>query len=240
MAAVIAGCVPSAVPVSTVSPTDTREAQKATVEMVMVTPSPTATMTATPRPATLRPTPVATNIRSQSLSTPGVAKGTGSVIIQIEGEAPGRIEITHNRDAGIFFLLANGQREPFTPEFNRDLANPTVALEITTQADWSVKFLRAEPATATRRPTLKPTTVRSAPTIAVIPTKKPTVAIAPTVPPPTWTPVIAPSNCDPSYPDFCIPPPPPDLDCKDVKPHKRFRVLPPDPHGFDGDGTCIT
>lgn len=41
-------------------------------------------------------------------------------------------------------------------------------------------------------------------------------------------------NCDPSYPDVCIPPYPPDLDCKDV-PYKKFRVLPPDPHRFDGD-----
>lgn len=42
------------------------------------------------------------------------------------------------------------------------------------------------------------------------------------------------SNCDPVYPDVCIPPPPPDLDCKDI-PYRRFRVLPPDPHRFDGD-----
>lgn len=41
-------------------------------------------------------------------------------------------------------------------------------------------------------------------------------------------------NCDPAYPDVCIPPPPPDLDCGDI-PHRRFRVLPPDPHGFDGN-----
>jgi len=43
--------------------------------------------------------------------------------------------------------------------------------------------------------------------------------------------------CDPSYPDFCIPPPPPDLDCTSpsIAPHKNFRVLPPDPHGFDGN-----
>jgi len=40
--------------------------------------------------------------------------------------------------------------------------------------------------------------------------------------------------CDPSYPDFCIPPPPPDLDCKDIA-RKGFKVLPPDPHRFDGD-----
>lgn len=42
------------------------------------------------------------------------------------------------------------------------------------------------------------------------------------------------SRCDPSYPDVCIPPPPPDLDCADI-PYRNFRVLPPDPHRFDGD-----
>lgn len=42
------------------------------------------------------------------------------------------------------------------------------------------------------------------------------------------------AGCDPSYSDVCIPRPPPDLDCGDV-PHRRFRVLPPDPHHFDGD-----
>jgi hypothetical protein len=42
-------------------------------------------------------------------------------------------------------------------------------------------------------------------------------------------------NCDPSYPGVCIPPYPPDLNCGDVS-DKRFQVLPPDPHGFDGDG----
>jgi hypothetical protein len=41
-------------------------------------------------------------------------------------------------------------------------------------------------------------------------------------------------KCDPSYPDVCIPPSPPDLDCADIS-YKNFRVLPPDPHRFDGD-----
>jgi len=40
--------------------------------------------------------------------------------------------------------------------------------------------------------------------------------------------------CDPSYPTVCIPPPPPDLDCGAI-PYRRFKVLPPDPHRFDGD-----
>lgn len=45
-------------------------------------------------------------------------------------------------------------------------------------------------------------------------------------------------DCDPSYPDVCIPSPPPDLDCGDI-PYRRFRVLPPDPHFFDGDGDGV-
>jgi len=59
-----------------------------------------------------------------------------------------------------------------------------------------------------------------------------------------WIPTPAPSsggntgNCDPSYPTVCIPPPPPDLDCKDI-PYKRFTVLSPDPHRFDTDGDGI-
>ena len=39
----------------------------------------------------------------------------------------------------------------------------------------------------------------------------------------------------PVLPDFCIPPPPPDLDCADVN-GRNFTVLPPDPHGFDREG----
>jgi len=42
------------------------------------------------------------------------------------------------------------------------------------------------------------------------------------------------NDCDSSYPDFCIPSSPPDLDCKDI-PQKRFTVLQPDLHRFDGD-----
>ncbi len=47
-----------------------------------------------------------------------------------------------------------------------------------------------------------------------------------------------PTTCDPSYPTVCIPPPPPDLDCGDIS-YRRFTVLPPDPHHFDGDADGI-
>ena len=42
------------------------------------------------------------------------------------------------------------------------------------------------------------------------------------------------NNCDSSYPDVCIPQEPPDVDCGEIS-HKNFKVLAPDPHGFDGD-----
>jgi len=45
--------------------------------------------------------------------------------------------------------------------------------------------------------------------------------------------VVKKTPCAGSYPDVCIPPPPPDLDCADI-PYRNFRVNPPDPHGFDG------
>ncbi|MEB3210017.1 MAG: hypothetical protein VKL39_01625 [Leptolyngbyaceae bacterium] len=45
-------------------------------------------------------------------------------------------------------------------------------------------------------------------------------------------------TCDPSYPDFCLRVNIEDLDCADV-PYRRFRVLSPDPHNFDGDSDGV-
>ena len=45
-------------------------------------------------------------------------------------------------------------------------------------------------------------------------------------------------NCSPYYPTLCIPPLPPDLDCRDIS-GVNFQVLPPDPHRLDGDGDGI-
>jgi micrococcal nuclease len=45
-------------------------------------------------------------------------------------------------------------------------------------------------------------------------------------------------SCDPAYPDVCIPPFPPDLSCADI-PYDHVRVLPPDPHLFDGNGDGV-
>ena len=48
------------------------------------------------------------------------------------------------------------------------------------------------------------------------------------------TPLASATTCSPAYPTVCIPPPPPDLNCGDI-PYRRFTVLSPDPHHFDGD-----
>lgn len=62
------------------------------------------------------------------------------------------------------------------------------------------------------------------------PAAVPDVTVAPPAP--------AGGSCERSYPGVCIPPAPPDLDCGDV-PHRRFQVLPPDPHRFDGEGDGV-
>ncbi|WP_036487339.1 thermonuclease family protein [Myxosarcina sp. GI1] len=46
------------------------------------------------------------------------------------------------------------------------------------------------------------------------------------------------SNCDASYPDVCIPPYPPDLNCGDIS-FRRFKVKGSDPHNFDRDRNGI-
>jgi micrococcal nuclease len=55
-------------------------------------------------------------------------------------------------------------------------------------------------------------------------------------------PLVPGSNCEPSYPDVCIPIGSADVDCPDID-ARRFRVLwdvaNPDPHRFDGDGDGI-
>jgi hypothetical protein len=46
------------------------------------------------------------------------------------------------------------------------------------------------------------------------------------------------NNCDSSYPDVCIPTPPPPLSCADI-PLTPFSVIGTDPHGFDIDNDGI-
>lgn len=66
------------------------------------------------------------------------------------------------------------------------------------------------------------------------PTNTPVISVTLTPTPgpaPTRTPT---PDCAAEYPDFCIPPPPPDLNCSDIGVH-NFTALPPDRHHFDTD-----
>ena len=65
-------------------------------------------------------------------------------------------------------------------------------------------------------------------------TAEPEEASPPPIQPAVGTIPPAGGPCDASYPDVCIPPAPPDLDCGDI-PHRRFTVVGTDPHGFDGN-----
>jgi micrococcal nuclease len=70
------------------------------------------------------------------------------------------------------------------------------------------------------------------------PVAPPPVAPRPPAPSPAPAPAPQPAppaargDCDPSYPDYCIPPNSPDLDCGDIR--RSLTVLPPDPHRLDG------
>ena len=93
-----------------------------------------------------------------------------------------------------------------------------------------------ESLTISDAPTTSPTSSIPLPPPVPEPVEAPAVEPAPQplpaeAPPPAALP--ARSTCDESYPNVCIPPTPPDLDCDDI-PHGAFQVLPPDPHNFDG------
>ena len=122
--------------------------------------------------------------------------------------------------------------------------SPTAAMAATSAATAGVGATviptAALPTSASVPPTaaaLPPTPTSVPQTATALPPTATSVPPSPTPVIPTATP-IPPRNCDPAYPDVCIPPPPPDLDCGEI-PYRRFRVLPPDPHGFDRDGDGI-
>jgi len=71
-----------------------------------------------------------------------------------------------------------------------------------------------------------------------LPVPAPEPTQAPVQPPAQQGPApeVPSGECDPSYPDFCLAPAwvIGDLDCGDIG-YRRFTVLPPDSHNFDGD-----
>lgn len=103
---------------------------------------------------------------------------------------------------------------------------------------------RTQTTTITRTPTISPT-ITLTPSTTKTATASPTVTETPTLtetPTDTQTPTITstrdPALCAAEYPDVCIPPPPPDLNCGDII-SRNFTVLPPDRHGFDTDNDGV-
>lgn len=149
----------------------------------------------------------------------------------------------------LFFVALVGCSSAAEPT---ELPTAAITVQLTRTATIAPTDTSTPTLTATPRPTQTPKrTFTKEPTRT--PTKPPTKALpTATKPAPTKTRPPVPTatqvqptatlqpvaSCDPSYPDVCIPPPPPDLDCKDI-PYKRFRVLPPDPHRFDRDKNGI-
>jgi hypothetical protein len=77
--------------------------------------------------------------------------------------------------------------------------------------------------------------VRPGATITLVIAKAP-----PATAPPTTEPAPPPqSNCDPAYPNDCLPSPPPDLDCADIGHRVEVDHQYGDPHRLDADGDGI-
>jgi micrococcal nuclease len=137
-------------------------------------------------------------------------------------------------------LLAYVERVPDGAFVNRELAVGGFAVQLTVppnvaRAD-DLGAAVAEARDAGRGLWSGCSATTTAPPPPPTPAPTPAPPPLPVVPPATTgTPPPSPVGaCDPSYPDVCIPPGPPDLDCGEI-PHRRFRVVGVDPHGFDGD-----
>jgi hypothetical protein len=113
---------------------------------------------------------------------------------------------------------AGAQEQPPTTVTVTSIVTSIVPASTTTTTEPETTTTARATTTTTRRPTTTspPTTRRRVTTTTRAPTR----------------------NCDPSYPDFCIPPPPPDLDCPDIN-GTDFTVQGADPHGFDADGDGV-
>lgn len=124
---------------------------------------------------------------------------------------------------GLFSLASGGETDLTTTTALTSTTEATAPTSTTTTTTTTQPTTTTSSATTTTQPAATTTTkVTTTTTKATTTTSKPT------------TTVTTAENCDPYYPDFCIPPPPPDLDCGDI-PQKNFTVLQPDPHGFDGN-----
>ena len=126
--------------------------------------------------------------------------------------------------------------EPATEAGVVGFADVTTTIDTTFPASTTAVPTTTRAVTTTAAPTTVTTTTTTRPPTTTTATTTSTTTTTTTQPPATTT--TEARNCDSSYPDVCIPPPPPDLDCGDV-PYRRFRVVGSDSHGFDGDDDGI-
>jgi hypothetical protein len=115
---------------------------------------------------------------------------------------------------------AGAQQEPRTVTVTSIVTSIVPASTTTTEPPTTTE---PEPTTTVRATT---TTRRPRPATTTTRRRVTTTTRAPT------------RNCHPSYPDFCIPPPPPDLDCPEIG-ETDFTVQGTDPHGFDADNDGV-
>ena len=219
-------------------------------------PVPTAIAQATPpttAPAAQTQTVYVTNTGGQGLTlrrTPGGAPITGlpdgtALTLTAEEQPVGdrlwrKVRDAQGREGWVAteFLSAEaaGGPSPSSIAAASPTAGPATATVTPAEPTWPVPLIP----TATLRPADAVTTrtPRSR--------ESPAPILAPTAPPilvPTTKPAIGATkpaltgNCHASYPDFCIPPPPPDLDCNSavLAGRRRFTVRSPDPHLLDGN-----
>jgi hypothetical protein len=162
-------------------------------------------------------------VGTQLTEAPAMPLGDQSAAIS--GPSEIGTELTLYVSAGRFLLRVTGVASTDDPR-------PATELVMTALFVHNLSNVaKTEPAPQS---TVPPTPVpqRPSPTPSPPPLPTATAIIVATMPPQVPT---QPSrgNCDPSYPTVCIPPPPPDLDCRDIS-VGDFVVLPPDSHNFDG------
>ncbi len=129
-----------------------------------------------------------------------------------------------------------------SPETLESTAPTTVGAPTTVAAATTTGFVLPKASTTSAPPVTRATTTTSPPARASV--TEPTETAAAIPEPETDTnadlealvdevPPTVGEECSEYYPGVCIPPYPPDLDCGDI-PDRRFEVIQPDPHGFDG------
>jgi len=187
-----------------------------------------------------------------------LALSDGRTVRLAQVDAPERNECFGSESTAALRTLADGKevelrRPPTGPEkdrYGRTLADVLVrgssvneALVRDGAAEWyesyakedvdlAARLQRAENEARVARRGLWSTCSSGASSGASVP---PPTSPPPTSPPATQGFVSGRSGCHPAYPDDCIAPPPPDLDCGDIRRKVQVDHAHGDPHGFDAN-----